>query len=171
MNTWDAWGLVVHGHSPASLVLHSIPPVLVYAAAETGPVLRDALTEAVNRALATAHANTQLVATAVIPSATADAPELATGSTPASPRPAAPRRRSRTGRKRPPAPRRLVADYLAEARALLTPEIDPSPAWCRQVTGCGKTASVAVAKTLRTERDQAHEPSTHDRDESEQEAA
>jgi hypothetical protein len=64
-----------------------------------------------------------------------------------------------------------VADYLAEARVALTPETDPSPAWCRQVTGCGKTASLAVAKTLRAEREQTHEPSTDDRDESEQEAA
>jgi hypothetical protein len=171
MNTWDAWGLVAHGHSPASLVLHSIPPVLVYFAAETGPVLRDVLTEAVNRALATAHTNTQPTTAEVTPAAMTDGPQLAGGSTSATPRPASSRRRSRTGRKRPPTPRRLVADYLAEARAALSPETDPSPAWCRQVTGCGKTASVAMAKTLRAERDRTHEPSTDDHDESEQEAA
>ena len=43
----------------AGIVLHSVPPVMVYLAAETGPILRDRLTEAVIRAAVrtgTAHA-------------------------------------------------------------------------------------------------------------------
>ncbi|MGY4768953.1 hypothetical protein ACXC9Q_18735 [Kribbella sp. CWNU-51] len=46
MNTWAS----LHRVDLAGIVLHSVPPLLVYCAAETGPVLRDRLTEAVLRA-------------------------------------------------------------------------------------------------------------------------
>jgi hypothetical protein len=46
MNTWASW----HALDPSGIVLHSVPPVLVYCAAEAGPILRDRLTEAVLRA-------------------------------------------------------------------------------------------------------------------------
>lgn len=46
MNTWASFR---HG-DVAGIVLHSVPPVLVFCAAETAPVLRDRLTEAVLRA-------------------------------------------------------------------------------------------------------------------------
>lgn len=60
-------------------------------------------------------------------------------------------------RRRPkakrPAGRRLKADFLAEARAALaqSPGIDPSPAWCRTVTGCSQRLSTDLARELRTE--------------------
>jgi hypothetical protein len=46
MNTWASWSVL----DPAGIVLHSVPPVLVYCAAEAGPTVRDRLTEAVLRA-------------------------------------------------------------------------------------------------------------------------
>lgn len=50
MNTWKSW---TH-FDVAGVVLHSVPPVLVFLAAETAPVLRDKLTEAVMAAAGTA---------------------------------------------------------------------------------------------------------------------
>jgi hypothetical protein len=70
--------------------------------------------------------------------------------------PAKPRRTSgrKAGKSRQPAPRRLEADYLAQARAALVEGVEPTAVWCQQVTGCGKTLSFALAKTLRTEHGQ-----------------
>lgn len=51
MNTWQSWGLGDRELTPSGVVLHSVPPLVVLFAAETGPGLRDRLTEAVNRAL------------------------------------------------------------------------------------------------------------------------
>ncbi|MFD2081568.1 hypothetical protein SAMN05421678_106268 [Actinopolymorpha cephalotaxi] len=45
MNTWQSWGAA----SPSGIVLHSVPPLLVLAAAEVGPELRHRLTAAVDR--------------------------------------------------------------------------------------------------------------------------
>ena len=69
-------------------------------------------------------------------------------------RPVKPRRPVRRKPKQS-APRRLEADYLADARAALTPEVEPTAAWCQQVTTCGKTMAFRLAKTLRAEREQA----------------
>lgn len=52
MNTWTSWGLAERPFTAAGVVLHSVPPLVVFAAAETGPGLRDRLTEAVRRSLA-----------------------------------------------------------------------------------------------------------------------
>jgi hypothetical protein len=64
-------------------------------------------------------------------------------------------RRPARRKSKPAPPRRLLADYLAEARTHLTADIDPTPAWCRQVTGCSAGTSVNLAKALRAEREQA----------------
>jgi len=94
----------------------------------------------------------------------APAAEAAAASEIAQPRPqpaagqvARPVKPHRPARRKPkqPAPRRLEADYLAQARAALTPEIEPTAAWCQQVTTCGKTMAFRLAKTLRAEREQA----------------
>ncbi|GAA2760006.1 hypothetical protein [Actinopolymorpha rutila] len=45
MNTWQSW----FAASPSGIVLHSVPPLLVLAAAEVGPELRHRLTAAVDR--------------------------------------------------------------------------------------------------------------------------
>ncbi|MET9313083.1 hypothetical protein ABZX12_14765 [Kribbella sp. NPDC003505] len=50
MNTWHSFTTL----DVAGIVLHSVPPLLVFCAAETAPVLRDRLTEAVLRAERTA---------------------------------------------------------------------------------------------------------------------
>ncbi|WP_350279312.1 hypothetical protein [Kribbella sp. HUAS MG21] len=50
MNTWHSFVRL----DVAGIVLHSVPPLLVFCAAETAPVLRDRLTEAVLRAERTA---------------------------------------------------------------------------------------------------------------------
>lgn len=52
MNTWTSWGLADKPLSWSGVVLHSVPPLVVFATAETGPGLRDRLTEAVHKALA-----------------------------------------------------------------------------------------------------------------------
>ncbi|WP_156935408.1 hypothetical protein [Pseudonocardia spinosispora] len=69
----------------------------------------------------------------------------------------------RAGRKgRRPQPRRLRADYLAEAREHLAAAgagVDPSPVWCKRMTGCSDGTSVFLAKTLRADlANTTHEP-------------
>lgn len=64
MNTWTSWGLDSGAGAGAvswsGVVLHSVPPLVVFATAETGPGLRDRLTEAVHRALIEHRAAQQL---------------------------------------------------------------------------------------------------------------
>lgn len=167
MNTWTSWGLDGKPLSWSGVVLHSVPPLVVFATAETGPGLRDRLTEAVRCAL-TEHALTADSTAAVTAPALAhdtvrelaadtvqDAPTNALTNSPAGPvrerRPAISRRR----RKARPAPRRLLADYVADARAALDTAradgaaVEPTPVWCRQVTGCSAGTSVKVAAALR----------------------
>jgi hypothetical protein len=55
------------------------------------------------------------------------------------------------------APRRLLGDYLTEARAQLTPGVDPSPAWCRRATDCSAGTSVKLAAALRAETSETTE--------------
>ena len=69
MNTWTSWGLADRPFTAAGVVLHSVPPLVVFATAETGPGLRDRLTEAVHRALTEqrhgAHARTDSLSAVV----------------------------------------------------------------------------------------------------------
>lgn len=143
MNTWQSWTHL----DVAGVVLHSVPPVLVFLASETAPVLRDRLTEAVLRAADqefTGAAEPTDTTTAAPTSAnTGPAPEQA----PAKPVTSRPRRKP----ARKPARRKLLADYVAEARAAYTPGTEISPAWVRSVTDCARGTSKAVADTLRAE--------------------
>lgn len=50
MNTWQSF----KAGSPAGIVLHSVPPLLVFCAAEAAPMLRDRLTESIHKAAAEA---------------------------------------------------------------------------------------------------------------------
>jgi hypothetical protein len=59
-------------------------------------------------------------------------------------------------RSRPPVRRKLLADYLAEARAAWSPGVMVSPAWARQVTGCSRGLSPKVAAALNAELPTAH---------------
>jgi hypothetical protein len=127
MNTWASWQAL----DPSGIVLHSVPPFLVYCAAEAGPILRDRLTEAVLRAarmtsLATATAE-QATNPAATPEPAATTPTTHTSSLPAAvdpladtvelpvirtspdpvdpaPRPTAPARTTSTPRARPTRP-------------------------------------------------------------------
>jgi hypothetical protein len=126
MNTWQSWtGLHVAG-----IVLHSVPPVLVFLAAETAPVLRDRLTEAVTRAAAPAFTGTR-------PEATTEPvhdPAPQTVHDADAERAPKPVRRAPRKAKTPAKPaRKLRPDYLAEARAAWAPGIEITPAWVRQV--------------------------------------
>lgn len=60
--------------------------------------------------------------------------------------------RTSSGRKstRKPA-RKLLADYVAEARTAFVPGVEVTPAWVRSVTDCARGTSKAVADALRAE--------------------
>ena len=47
--------------------------------------------------------------------------------------------------------RKLLADYVAEARAAWSPGTEVTPAWVRSVTDCARGTSKAVADALRSE--------------------
>jgi hypothetical protein len=167
MNTWASFG---HG-DVAGVVLHSVPPVLVFCAAETAPVLRDRLTEAVLRAeRAAALADPQKAAQRLDnPTEALTAPEP----TPIAENATQPRELTETTgaakdvvkvarktaakqRKKTPAKpaRKLLADYVADALAAVepgTPAGQLTPAWARKVTGCSAGLSAKVATAVRSE--------------------
>jgi hypothetical protein len=161
MNTWQSWASL----HLAGIVLHSVPPVLVFLSAETAPVLRDRLTEAVNVAARpaftgqadTGHTLAETTPVSAVPE-TEDAPAEAT------PRPVrrAPRRKPSPAAK--PA-RKLLADYLAEARAAWAPGIEISPAWVRSVSpqisrGTSKNVADALIAETTTAPTALHRPTT-----------
>ncbi|WP_020388981.1 hypothetical protein [Kribbella catacumbae] len=159
MNTW-------HSFVPfdiAGIVLHSVPPLLVFCAAETAPVLRDRLTEAVLRAEKTAAladpegASLPLDTT---PAAT-EPPAVTTGQQAAPETPDAPPatkapRKPTQARRKPakPAGRKLLADYVADARKAVEPGAtadEITPAWARHTTGCSTGLSAKVAAAVRAD--------------------
>ena len=151
MNTWESWTRF----DVAGVALHSVPPVLVFLAAETAPVLRDKLTEAVLAAADHAHAG--------MGSADVDQPAPAEPTTPAEPpaelpsedefatKPVRRPRKPRKSGKAKPAGRKLLADYVADARAAWTPGTEITPAWVRSVTDCARGTSSNVAAALAAE--------------------
>lgn len=196
MNTWTSWGFAGTPFTAAGVVLHSVPPLVVFATAETGPGLRDRLTEAVNRALTEnqhgAHARTdglplarfpvvpatpigsvrESAGTAAVPVDTnagspvtggihelpGNAPppgESAAVAATDGPRPSRRPARRPQQRRKAPVGRRLLGEYVADARTALDrarsagEAVEPTPAWCRRVTGCSAGTSVKVAAALR----------------------
>lgn len=139
MNTWSSFLAL----DAAGIVLHSVPPLLVYCAAETGPVLRDRLTEAVFRAeQAAALADPAKAAEPLeIPPAAVEIPAAPVARTPANPRKKA---AAKGGR-------RLLADYVADAVAAVEPGVEITPAWARRVSGCSAGLSAKVAAAVRNE--------------------
>ncbi|MEU0530140.1 hypothetical protein [Amycolatopsis tolypomycina] len=130
MNTWKSW---TH-FDVAGVVLHSVPPVLVFLAAETAPVLRDKLTEAVMAAAGAAFTGqTAPAATAAPVDAPAEPATDTPDAPPAKPAPARPRRRPAARKASAKPARKLRGDYLAEARAAWAPGIEITPAWVRSV--------------------------------------
>jgi len=106
MNTWASFA----AGSVASIVLHSVPPLVVFVAAEAISDLRERLTDAALQAVngAAVHVNA-------------------------------------------PAVRKVFADYLADARAAWSADVEITPAWIRQVTDCSRGLSPKLAKALRAE--------------------
>lgn len=155
MNTWQSWA----GLHLAGIVLHSVPPTLVYLAAETGPILRDRLTEAVLRAARMAGPDAVMNAATNTPAGVHDSAGAAFANAAAPVQDRSGERRSRTARRgsRPAATnsgktgRKLLADYLTEARAAWTPGVVVSPAWVREVTDCSRGTSKGVADALNHE--------------------
>jgi hypothetical protein len=157
MNTWKAWAAL----DVSGIVLHSVPPVLVYMAAEVGPILRDRLTEAVLRAAEMAATNRP--ATPQTASVTRPAPDVHEPQDTPVHEPAVmvvhePARPTRTNSSKPrsrkaPVKRRrvLYGEYLDMARTKLTPGVTPTPKWVQEVTGCSAGTSVRVARDLRAE--------------------
>lgn len=125
MNTWASYAA---GSAPA-IVLHSVPPLVVFVAVEAITDLHDKLTEAVTAAY------TDTIATVHEPRGTS----------------------TRAG-GRSASRRKLFGEYLAEARAAWSPGVLITPAWARQVTGCSRGLSSKLARVLATEFDQRGRP-------------
>ncbi|MFL6144911.1 MAG: hypothetical protein ACJ72N_23980 [Labedaea sp.] len=160
MNTWASFA----AGSLSGVVLHSVPPLMVFCAAEAAPILRDRLTEAVLRA------EQDAAHTAAVNAAANTAPgvhdsagqEFVNDTAPVhdpggehQPRTARPRSRpvrNTAGN----APRKPAAAYLAEARAAWTPGTVVSPAWVREVTDCSRGTSKKVADALTDEITHGH---------------
>jgi hypothetical protein len=133
------------------VVLHSVPPLVVFVAAEAVTDLRDKLTDAVVVAFTNATDR-------------ADAPESAPVQEPATPvhepntrahEPTAPVREKSVPDREPatprPAQRKLFADYLTDARDAWTPGVEITPAWVREATGCSRGLSSRLVAALTAE--------------------
>lgn len=121
MNTWASYAV----GSASAIVLHSVPPLVVFVAVEAITDLRDKLTDAVTAAFTDA-------AVAVrehdrVPGVQDD--------------------QSVSRRK-------LFGDYLADARSAWSPGVRITPAWVRQVTGCSRGLSPRLVRALADELDQ-----------------
>jgi hypothetical protein len=118
MNTWQAFT----AGSPALVVLHSVPPLVVFVAAEAVTDLRDKLGQALTAAFMNTPATVQ-------------------------PTPPAQRR----VKAAEAAPRTSFADYLTTARTARTADVVVTPAWVREVTGCSRGLSSRLAAALRAD--------------------
>lgn len=117
MNTWSSYA---DGSLPR-IVLHSVPPLVVFVAAEAVTDLRDKLTEAVLVAFTDAvHRAGRVVHES---------------------------RQTTTG----PSRRTSFSEYLSVARQAWTPGLVITPAWVRQVTDCSRGLSSRLAAALRAE--------------------
>lgn len=83
---------------------------------------------------------------------TASTPDTGSG---APARPKRTRATRRTGGRAKPG-RKLLADYVTDARASWSPGVEITPAWARRATGCSAGLSGKVARALRDEVTAAH---------------
>ncbi|HEX5114317.1 MAG TPA: hypothetical protein VFW65_03870 [Pseudonocardiaceae bacterium] len=120
MNVWQAFMV----GSPALVVLHSVPPLVVFVATEAVTDLRDTLRQAFMNAAATDPP----IRPALSPPVPAGVSAVVS-----------------------PTRRTTFADYLALARAARTPEVAVTPAWVRETTGCSRGLSSRLAATLRAD--------------------
>lgn len=171
MNTWEAFT----AGSPAGVVLHSVPPLVVFVAAEAVTDLRDKLGAAQSAAAVSAgcpsapglsaQESAVFLNAAGQPSPTTIGPMPATSgaTSPAesavrSPAEVTPEKSAvDQGVSADASPRRRhrtsFAEYLAVARAARTPEVTVSPAWVREVTGCSRGLSSRLAAVLAADED------------------
>ncbi|MET7997897.1 hypothetical protein ABZU76_44145 [Amycolatopsis sp. NPDC005232] len=160
MNTWEAFT----AGSPSRVVLHSVPPLVVFVAAEAVTDLRDKLGAALSAAQSAVGPVAFMNATAQRHADTAGPQPASTADTapaaPAGPMPAEltsdntagePNPSTDTEPERRRAGRKSFAEYLAVARKARTPEVIVTPAWVREVTGCSRGLSSRLAATLKTE--------------------
>lgn len=169
MNTWEAFT----AGSPAGVVLHSVPPLVVFVAAEAVTDLRDKLgaaqsaAEAAGRPSAPGPERCVSAPESAAVAGAAGQPEPATiGPMPAS---SAVRSPAADGPEKPASDqgvsagaasgrrrRTSFAEYLAvarEARAAGSPEAPVTPAWVREVTGCSRGLSSRLAAALAADAD------------------
>lgn len=128
MNTWSSFAV----GSVAGVVLHSVPPILVFVAAEAITDLRDKLTDAI----AIAHAQVDSASTV---------DQAKSVSIPVSPL------RSKTTSVDSTTRRTSSTEYLQRARAAWTPGIEVTPAWIRKTTNCSRGLSSKLAAQLNSE--------------------
>jgi hypothetical protein len=135
---------------PVVLFVACLPVLVLGAGATLRHLLTGADADDVDREQVAVTAEVEVVPTAPEPgpaALTAPASESRSAGRVSSRRPG--RRRGKRGQ-----PRRLRADFLAQAREALAAEpagTDPSAGWCRRVTGCSERLSTDLAKTLRAE--------------------
>lgn len=72
MNTWKAWGAL----EPGQILLHSVPPLVVFVATEAAPEIRDCLTAAVKAAAADSGDGPVTVAEAAVAAGVAAEPAV-----------------------------------------------------------------------------------------------
>ncbi len=130
MNTWAAYA----ARSADMVVLHSVPPLVVFVAAEAVTDLRDKLSETVRAAFTNPMD---------------DSEEPGPAPTPEAVRKAVPHQ--------PPATKRRTTfdEYLARAREAWRPDVTVTPAWIREVTGCSRGLSSRLAAALAAELDKS----------------
>lgn len=156
MNTWQSWTV----GSTAGVVLHSVPPLLVFVAAEAVTDLRDKLTDAVTVAV-NARVNGAGIGTVSAPmGALTGVDAVSTAVRAADVRTATDANASDTtavhGVHEPtspangpqPARRRTFAEYRAVACRAWSPSVEITPAWVRQVTGCSRGLSSRLSAVL-----------------------
>lgn len=180
MNTWQSWAAADAGQIVLHSVPVIVVFAAVQAAPELRHCLTEAVRRAAEYAAKNAPAPVQEAPAVPSMNGSMDAPvspvvspivnarpafmAAVHGSADERPAPsttngAAPRRRSATTATRRPAkrspskgaPRKLLADYVADARAAYTPGVDVTPAWVRDVTDCSRGLSPKVAASLLAE--------------------
>ncbi|GAA2779031.1 hypothetical protein [Crossiella cryophila] len=159
MNTWTAWA----GDTWGPVLLHSVPVMVVFLAAEALTDLNDKLTQASAQAFTTTT-NTPFTDTPPTPFTNPAAPSVNTTSNTSTSVAAAvhehhagdvrePARSHERGRSRQKTGtvRITFDDYLNTARRERTPDTVVTPAWVREVTSCSRGLSSRLAATLLTE--------------------
>ncbi|WP_243754419.1 hypothetical protein [Labedaea rhizosphaerae] len=146
MNTWGSY----ERGDLAAIVLHSIPPLVVFVAAEAITEVRDQLTRAATRAHQEAQRDRTVVNGTVHDHATAVHTDPHADAQPADAQPAD-RAEAAPAEANPDAPERVrtsFAEYLADARAAWSPGVEVTPAWVRQATGCSRGLSSRLARAV-----------------------